>query len=44
MALIFSYYLLVFDGSLSRGYAGDGHAVGGAADIVHAETGTEFDG
>ena len=35
-------YALIFDGSLRRGYAGDGYAEGGAADVVHAEFGTEF--
>ena len=38
------FTILVFDGSLRRGYAGDGHAIGRAADIVHAELGAEDDG
>ncbi len=40
--LILSIYLLVFDGSLRRCYAGDGDAEGGAAYVVHAEFGAEL--
>ena len=37
-------YVLVFDGSLRRSYAGDGHTEGGAADVVHSELGAELHG
>ena len=40
--LILSIYLLVFDGSLRRCYAGDGDAGRGAAYVVHAEFGAEL--
>ena len=36
-------YSLIFDGSLRRSYAGNGHTEGRAADIVHAEFGAELD-
>lgn len=36
--------LLVLYCGLRSGYAGDGHAVGGAADVVHAEFCTELNG
>lgn len=35
---------LLFDGSLRRGDASDGHAEGRAGDVVHAETGAELHG
>ena len=37
-------YLLLFDSSLRRSDAGDGHAEGGAGDVVHAEFGAELHG
>ena len=37
-------YVLVFQTGLRRSYAGDRHAVGRTADVVHAELGTELNG
>ena len=41
-AMIVLIIRLVLYGSLRRGYAGDGHAIGGARYVVHAEFGTEL--
>lgn len=41
---LFNQRRLIFDSCLRRGDTGDGHAEGGAADVVHAKLGAELNG